>query len=278
MFDRPRNWKWMVPASLVVPCLVWWEKAWGAWEWGEWSMVPASLAAILFIAAVVNLVTRVADDWANIRADLRTVENSTPEVRMFEAAKGMHPDAVKALLLHRRTIWRVKYIPLKDVTDWIMDEAPSVHAGFVDFVLDHSNGTIMSKRLLSEGSKSFDPEGIVADYQQYDDLLRLMQSKLMCTSAYGNQGPQLLPPWSVDLIRHRFGLDGDGYGVDEEMSDALQQVVSEQKKAWGTGADAQKFRSAEVPDVISQALDGLEQTAEMRAKFRSSKVEKEKVS
>lgn len=269
MFDQPKHWKWMVPGMLTLPLAVVWWKAWGVWGWGDWSIVPLGMAGVMVIAFIVNLWARVADDWANLWANVRTAMNATPEVRMFEAARGMHPDAVKALLMHRRTVWRVKYIPLKDVVDWIMDEAPTVHAGFVDFVLDHSNGALMSKRLLSEGSKSFDPDGLVTDYEQYDDLLRLMQSKLMITAAYGNQSPKLLPPWTLETIRHRFGLDGEGYGVEEEMSDALRAVVAEQKKGWGTGAGAGLSREANpVPDVISVALDGLEQTQEMRARMR----------
>ena len=71
----------------------------------------------------------------------------------------------------------------------------------------------------------------MTDYQQYDDLMNLMRSKLMITQAYGNQAPQLLPPFTLDLIRHRFGLDGEGYGVQEEMSDSLMAVVRAQQKA-----------------------------------------------
>lgn len=187
---------------------------------------------------------------------------------MFEAAKGMHPDAVKALLVHRRTVWRVKYIPLKDTVDWILDEAPNVHAGFVDFVLDHSNGALMAKRMLVEGSTKFDPEGLVTDYEQYDVLLLLLQSKLMTTAAYGNQSPKFIPPWNVELVRRRFGLDGDGYQVDDGMSAAMKAVVDSQQSAVGEQQMAEGGRrKAEggVPNVIEQALADLEQTSAMKA-------------
>src|SRR3990172_9104573 len=175
---------------------------------------------------------------------------------MFEAAKGMHP----------RAIWRIKYVPLKDVADWVLDEAPTVHAGFLDFVLDHSpNGSLMSKRLLSEGAKQFDPEGLIADYQQYDDLLLLMQQKLMCTQALGNQSPQFLPPWNADLIRHRFGVDGDQYMV-EEMSDAMKSVQRAQE--WTKSAPALAGGNGNGKSVIEQALEDLEQTQAMKARTR----------
>jgi hypothetical protein len=257
----------MVPAALIAPCLVCFSKLWnsGTGTWKDWALLPLGLAVVLFIATLVNVWAYVAERWSNVYANIRTVQNSTPEVRMFEAAKGMHPDAVKALLVHRRTVWRVKYIPLKDTVDWILDEAPNVHAGFVDFVLDRSNGTLMSKRLLSEGSKQFDPEGIVTDYEQYDNLVWLLKTKLMCTDAYGNQSPKFLPPWNVELLRKRFGLDGEGYQVDEEMSEAMKQVVAEQSKGGAEATTSVRREASSVPNVIEQALADLEQTSAMKA-------------
>lgn len=216
MFNSPRNWKWMVPAALIAPLVVWWNDwAMGGEPWRSLAVVPLGFAFVLALATLVNLWAYVADHWANMFAAIRAAMNNTPEVRMFEAARGMHPQAVEALLLHRRTIWRVKYVPVKELADWILDEAPTVHAGFVDFVLDHSTGAaLMSKRLLSEGSKQFDPEGLVSDRQQYDDLILLLQQKLMCTQALGNQAPQWMPPWTPELVRHRFGLDEDSITPD----------------------------------------------------------------
>jgi hypothetical protein len=278
MFDDfksgPRNWKWMVPAALVSPLAVWFGAWWGKPGWSEWAVVPLCMAGILSVATVVNLWLYAQRRWADVYADVQVVRNSTPEVRMMEAAKGMHPDAVKALLVHRRTIWRIKYIPKRDTVDWILDEAPTVHAGFVDFVLDHSNHvSLMAKHGLSEGSTKFDPDGIVTDYQQYDDLLWLMQQKLMVTQAFGNQAPHFLPPWNVELLQRRFGLDGEGYQVDDEMSDAMRQVMKEQRTPLPSASpqmrESTEFGGKEkTPDVIAKALEGLEQTQEMRARFR----------
>lgn len=274
--NGPRNWKWMVPLALVAPCIAWWN-AWFMWggSWRMWAIVPACLCLVFGIAFIVNLYLYVAQHHADIFADVQVARNSTAEVRMFEAARGMHPEAVKALLVHRRTIWRIKYVPLKDVTDWIMDEAPTVHAGFVDFVLDHSNDvSLMPKRFLSDGSTQFDPEGIVLDYQQYDDLLFVLQQKLMVTQAFGNQSPHLLPPWTVQLLRKRFGLDGEGYQVDEGMSEAMKSVVRAQSRATPLSASTQTSPQMEernlggevgVPNVIEKALEGLEQSPTMKA-------------
>lgn len=220
----------MVPAALAGPCIWWWNDWFiSGGNWKELAIIPLVITSVLTIAALMNVILYIYAHWTDLYEAVQSARNSTAEVRMFEAAKGMHPDAVKALLLHRRSIWRIKYVPLKDVVDWIFDEAPTVHAGFVDFVLDHSGASIMSKRLLSEGSKQFDPEEIVTDYQQYDDLIILMQQKLMCTQAYGNQPPQWLAPWNPDLVRHQFGLDGAPYAVTEEnVSEAMKSVMRAQ--------------------------------------------------
>lgn len=262
MFDRPRNWKWMVPAMLVAPCLFWWSD-WMASEgaWRDLAVIPLVITIVLFVAAVMNGALYVYHYWADLYANVQQARSSTAEVRMFEAAKGMHPDAVQALLIHRRAIWRVKYVALKDVADWILDEAPSVHAGFVDFVLDHSNSrSVMTKRILSEGSKQFDPDGLITDYQQYDDFIILLQQKLMCTEAFGNQPPQWLAPWNADLVRRRFGLDGDQYVV-EEQSEAMAAI----RRAQAQTVVPSSSKGSNVPPVIQEALDGLEQTQQMRA-------------
>lgn len=232
MFDRPRNWKWMVPAALIAPCLVWWE-IWNQWggSWSDWAVVPGVLVVILFLAALMNAYLYYEDHKADIYANFQMARNSTPEVRMFEAAKGMHPEAVKALLVHRRSVWAIKYYKTSELVDWVLFDVPAVHVGFVDFILDHSNGSIMPKRFLSEGSKQYDPEGLITDYEQYDALIHYMQQNLMITQAYGNQAPQLLPPWTVETMRHRFGLDGEGAYVDDRMSSALMAVIKEQGKS-----------------------------------------------
>ena len=231
MWNEPRNWKWMIPSTLIPVMFIVWGQMMKA-GWNDMAVLPAGLMIIFSIASLINLVIYGYEHIARIYSDTRSVTHSTPEVRMFEAARGMHPDAVKALLVHRRSIWRIKYVPLQDVVDWIFDEIPMVHAGFVDFVLDHSSEvSVMPKGLLSQGSKQFDAEELFTDYEQYDALIQYMQVKLMCTQALGNQAPQWLPPWNPELVRHRFGLDGAPYAVEEDgISEAMKSVMRAQAR------------------------------------------------
>jgi hypothetical protein len=274
MFSESRNWKWMVPSTLIPVMIIIWGKMMAA-GWTDLAILPAGLLIICCVASLINMIIYAYEHFASIYADVRAVTNATPEVRMFEAAKGMHPDAVKALLVHRRSIWRIKYIPLKDVVDWIFDEMPTVHAGFVDFVLDHSsNVALMSKRLLSEGSKQFDPEELTTDYEQYDALIGFLQVHLMCTQALGNQSPQWLPPWSVDLVRHRFGLDGAPYAVEEGgMSEAMKSVMRAQAQWKNNGLkDLGSTQQTARPDGQSSQLSAVSSQKE-KAESEERKME-----
>lgn len=271
MFDRPRNWKWMVPATMIAPMILWWN-AWslGGEPWRKLALLPMGLAWVCALATVVNLVTYLLSNWADVYAGLRSALNSTPEVRMFEAAKGMHPQAVEALLLHRRTLWRVKYVARKDLADWVLDEAPSVHVGFVEFVLDHSSmGALMPMRLLSEGSRQFDPDGLVDDRKQYVDFLLLLQQKLMCTQALGSQSARFIPPWTPELLRHRFGL------VEDAAGGAVEETVEEPPKAVARAAEAAVMRkSADERELTDEEMESIQREldaypVELAARARS---------
>lgn len=198
----------MVPMGAAVVLLIAFGESAG---WGRWSYAFLGLAVICGLSGLINLVLYAYAQAGTVIAELREAMNSTPEVRMFEAAKGMHPEAVKYLLTQRRTLWRVKYVPQAELVDWVLDDAPSVHVGFVEFVLDHSsNDSLMPKNLLSDGAYTFDPDNLISDRQQYDFLLILLQAKLMCTQAFGNQSAQWIAPWGPDTVRRRMGLEDFG--------------------------------------------------------------------
>jgi len=264
---EPRNWKWMVPAFAGWLLLVG-----SGWLPVTSARLTTGFAVICLLAAVVNLYLYVMDYQSDIYAQVQQARNATPEVRMMEAGKLMHPETAKILLVHRRTIWRIKYIAQRDLVDWILDEAPNVHAGFVDFVLDRSNGSLMPKRYLAEGATKFDPEGVVTDYQQYDELLLLMQQKLMVTGAFGNQAPHFIPPWDVAAVRKRFGLVPEEYDR-EEMSEAMRRLVEQTPLSPSTATSPQMVernlggRNGNGNHaMLEKALDGLQQTSQMKAR------------
>lgn len=240
LFNEPRNWKWMVPGAFLVVDIA--SFMWVTWRWAEadtpekaemwiWiGILVVGIGLLLFLATVMNWWLYFASNRADIIATLQNAQNSTPEVRMFEAARGMHQDAVHDLLAHRRMLWRIPYVAVGELVDWVLDDAPGVRAGFADFVLDHSTKTsVMPKSMLSDKSTQFDPTGIVQDREQYDALILLMQQKLMCTRAYGNQPPAWIAPWTPEMVRHRFGLEEGAYQA--ERTDNVLRAI-EQAKEW----------------------------------------------
>ena len=64
----------------------------------------------------------------------------------------------------------------------------------------------MPKRMLSDKSYSFDPMGVVTDYEQYDALVALMQRRGWVTEGYGNQPAVWIEPWKPELAARRFGI------------------------------------------------------------------------
>lgn len=225
--ENPRNWKWMVPSTLAGVFLIIW---WNTQGWGTWAGMWLVLAIVCGLAGILNFWLYLDDHVSTSRQVLFQLQNTTPEVRIAEAMSRMHPDAVAAFVAHKRSVWRLKYIPVKDFADWIYDEAPLLHAGFMEFVLDHSNGRrgeLMPKSRLSQGSKQFDPMGITTDYEQYDAMVALMERKMMITRAMGNQPAKFLPPYTIETIRRHFALDDDGSVENDEKTATMQRAARE---------------------------------------------------
>lgn len=248
--NEPRNWKWMVPAAAVPALLI---AAIGLQLISEQLPIlltfgcQCGMLALMCIAAAAaasNYHAYFEQLRVDALMDRRRALATTAESMLFEQARGMHPEAVRLLLLQRKMLWRIKMATRDELVDWVLDEAPMVHAGFVQFFLEKSTPvSCMPKRMLSEGSKQFDPQGLATDYQQYDSLLLLLQRHLMATQAFGNQSAQWLPPWNPEMAAKAFGL------TEEEAVGDQQLAVSGEK-------------------LVERGLEDLEQTAMMRAQRR----------
>lgn len=167
------------------------------------------IAILLVFASVRELWM----DWARWKQDMWARQqhalSETPAVRIAEALRGLHPSA--AAVLNKfgvRTQWQVK-IEADRSRDWIL-LGTNVHFGFVEFVLGNSsNVSLYPKRMFSEGSKKWDPDGLTEDREQYTEFELWLQARLMVTRSFGeNQAAQFIPPWSPALVLEVMGLDG----------------------------------------------------------------------
>ena len=176
----------------------------------------------LFFVAVLLLVQAFSGYRAYYRqievdqlSQRRTALADTAEVRLAEFMRQMHPETVRLFLKHRLEVWRIREMPGRELVTWVLDADPRINHEFVEYVMRHSNFfNMMPKRLLSDKATSFDPMGVVTDYEQYDALVALMQGRGWVTVGFGNQPPAWIEPWKPELVARRFGLD---ISVDENQ-------------------------------------------------------------
>jgi hypothetical protein len=129
---------------------------------------------------------------------------------LAEAMKQMHPEAVRVLnRFGVRTSWEVRVNAQTYERDWLLS-GTNTHFGFVEHVLSRSGKTLYPKRSFPEGSKKWDPDGLVEDREQYDDLERWMFARMMITRSHGDFKPaEFLPPWSPATVLEAMGLTGE---------------------------------------------------------------------
>jgi len=233
--DGPRTWKWAVPGLLAM-CLGFWGSKLsmlsGERDLGVFMMI---LAMFLGMMAVTNWWKLVSAHSTEMYVMRRGAESETPLVLLSKNMKQMHPEAIKVLnRFGVKTSWGVKVNVERGERDWVLlDTDPSVHFGFIEYVLDNSKGgklMPMGYPYLTDGSKKWDPDGLIEDREQYHSLRKWMFARMMITEAHGNQPPHFLPPWNAELLMESMGLTGeqDLYKpeLDEKRTDMTEIPAS----------------------------------------------------
>ncbi len=228
--NEPRNWKWGVPA-VFVPVFgtiatwllenpVLWAQMFG--------LIAATITLVLLLMTLINLWRYVSAHQMDLFTQRQQALSTTPVTLMAQALSGMHPEAVKVLdKFGVRTVWQVKVDLKSGDRDFIL-LGTNVHYAFIQFVLDHSNPvSLMPKRSLSDGSKKFDPDGLVTDYQQYDEFQQWLIGRLVVTRPFGDNHPcMFLPPWNVEMLGERMGC-GDAIELEQpkEHESEIREMV-----------------------------------------------------
>jgi hypothetical protein len=97
-------------------------------------------------------------------------------------------------------------------------------------------------------------------------LIQLMQQKLYCTAAFGNQAPKWISPWTPELLHRRFGLD-EGMMTAAPEEDVLIPTdvrAAEWRDRPSTASGVPLSAQGGGRDPIDAAMAGLEQTAWMK--------------
>lgn len=211
-YDGPRTWKWAVPGALVILLIPLTGKMMVSEspEAQYWAMVPFGFGALLLAVTIVNLWRLVTAHHADMFSEHQTALSITPLVLLSNNLKTMHPEAVKVLnRFGVRTSWQVRVDANRGSRDWVLADT-NVHFGFIEFVISRSNGALYPKNRFHDGSKKWDPDGLVEDRIQYEELERWMHARLMVTRSFGEYKPaEFIPPWTPALILETMGLTGE---------------------------------------------------------------------
>jgi hypothetical protein len=252
MFNEPRNWKWAVPMMLMAPfgLAAYWlmqvETIWISYL----ACIPGTMMLAMAILAVSNYV-RYQVEWRTYVFDQRQrALNVTPVTLLADALKGMHPEAVKVLnRFGVRANWQVGVDTEAGSQEWTL-LGMNVHFGFIEFILENSTRLgLYPKRMLSEGSRKWDRDGMVTDYEQYDELQNWMIGRLMVTRPFGNQPSQFIPPWNPDAVREVMGLASRE--VELWKPDLTPSPSPNGRAPFGEGGNGKKFVDDKLDDLIS---------------------------
>jgi hypothetical protein len=209
--DAPRTWKWAVPAAvfiLLIPVMGWMLDTQSSS--GQYLVVlPCGFGGLCLVIAMVNLWKLITAHNEEMFAEHQSALSVTPLVLLSNNMKQMHPEAVKVLnRFGVRTSWQVRVDANRGSRDWLLTDT-NAHFGFIEFVLSRSGKALYPKNRFGEGSMKWDPDGLVTDREQYEDLEKWMFSRLMVTRSHGEYKPaEFLPPWTPALILETMGLTG----------------------------------------------------------------------
>jgi len=220
-FDSsPRTWKWAVPGGLFAVFL------WGGivlvgMQETNFAVLVILLGLLCLAMALTNYWRLITEHHERLFAEHQIALSTTPLVLLSNNMKAMHPEAVRVLnRFGVRTSWQVRMDANHGQRDWVLADT-NVHFGFIEFMLSRSGKALYPKNRFSEGSRKWDPDGLVDDREQYAELEMWMFARLMVTRSHGDYKPaEFIPPWTPELIRVTMGLSGeqDLYKPEEEKA------------------------------------------------------------
>jgi hypothetical protein len=216
-------WKWLVPAGMVP--LLGGAAMWLAEFGGGFVYCSAALVGLMLILAMQG--------WAGFRAYFREVESvqferkrralaETPEARMAEALRGLHPQTVMMILNYQKSVWLIDAADVNGLCEWHLRDDPRVNARFMQWVLENSNDYSIMPAHGRISDKAFTWSKTVSDRDMYKALSDLLVRKGILTEAYGNQPGFWNQPWNPVRVGKRWGLM---LGEEEEAVESEQLAV-----------------------------------------------------
>ena len=240
LFNGPRTWKYALPGILVVLLIPVIGKMMISLdpEIRYWARLPVGLCGLFVIMFLVNLWKYMSEHATQMFSEHQSAVSMTPLVLLAEAMKQMHPEAVKVLnRFGVRTSWEVRVNAQTYERDWLLS-GTNAHLGFVEHVLSRSGKALYPKRSFPEGSKKWDPDHVVEDREQHEDLERWLFARMMITRSHGDFKPaEFIPPWTPETVMEAMGLTGeqDLYRPEEEPRKDLGKEPVQPVRSNGNG-------------------------------------------
>jgi hypothetical protein len=271
MFSETRTWKWAVPGAIVVLLIPVTGKMMASenTDMQYWAMVPLGFCVLALAVGLSNYWKWATTHKEDMFAEHQTALSITPLVLLAKSMQQMHPEAVRVLdRFGVRTSWDVDINVINGVREFSL-KGLNVHFGFIEFVISHSGRVLYPKNRFSEGSKKWDPEGIIEDREQYAELESWLFSRLMVTRSHGEYKPaEFIPPWTPELILKTMGLTGEQelYKPEDMNGNGVtKQLPAEERSAPVQKTEVRKPEN--VRELDEEALAGIQAENERYAKL-----------
>lgn len=260
--DGPRTWKWAVPGFFFC-VLLWLSIVLVGMQETEWAVGSIILGLFMLAMALTNWWRLVTEHNEKIFAEHQSALSTTPLVLLSNNMKSMHPEAVRVLnRFGVRTSWQVRVDANRGQRDWVLADS-NVHFGFIEFVLSRSGKALYPQRQFSQGSRKWDPDGLVEDREQYAEFEKWMFARLMVTRSHGEFRPaEFISPWTPELIRETLGLTGEQDLYQPEDDRTVKQILVEKEAvrgpARGESPQVQVKKEVPVMDLTEESQAAIE--------------------
>lgn len=260
--DGPRTWKWAVPGACAIVLLFFGVQLTGNVTvrdgWRAFGVLLIVLGLFCGLIARDNRWRFITSHKAEMLKLKKEADAITPRSQILHESKSVHPDTLRLILGEMSRRWGL-VSGAKSATGEpyaVLMSRPRVTQAFLVYFLRMSNEqTYMPKRKLSENDHSFDPQKVVTAYEMHDDLESLLVEELKATKPLGDNKPGYwLGEWDPYSVGKDFGVDINEWDLD----DVVEESPASRIARGGT--------SSNTTDVMAKALEGLEQTKEMKAR------------
>jgi hypothetical protein len=212
--ETPKASSWFVPL-VIGALLLFFGLLLQVSDWQHARTISA-LMIILALLCAPLVMTEFWRYWTShqerLHSEHQAALSTTPVVLLAQYMQRMHPEAIRVLeRFGVRTSWQVRIDLHRNARTWILEGTnPNVHFGFIEFVLTHSGRALYPRNRFKDGSKKWDPDGIVEDREQHAEFEAWLHSRLMVTRSHGEYKPaEFIPPWTPKLIMETMGLTGE---------------------------------------------------------------------